>query len=78
VPQPSLPEPDTGLVLRRAGAARYRTIERAGMSKIGILIYVEYAVRTHLLTFERHHRDEPWQVWHGRVLDRSAVELTRL
>jgi len=75
--RPVLPDPDAGFVLRRAGTARYRTIERAGISKIGTLIFVEYIAGARLLSFERHHRDEPWQIWHGRVLDRSAVELLR-
>ena len=77
LPQPVLPEPDAGFVLRRAGTARYRTLERAGIPKIGTLNYVEYASGARRLAFERHGRDEPWQVWHGHELDRSEIEPVR-
>ena len=75
--RPVLPDPGAGFVLCRAGTARYRTNERAGMAKIGRLIYVEYAAGARRLTFERHDRDEPWQVWHGHVLDRTDIEIIR-
>jgi hypothetical protein len=73
LPRPVLPETDAGFVLRRAGTARYRTLERAGIAKIGTLTYVEYASGARRLAFERRDRDQPWQVWHGHELDRSEI-----
>ena len=63
--------------VRARGKALYRTIERAGTGKTGELFYVEFACGDRRLTFERHGEDELWQVWHGRAIDRSAVQLTR-
>ena len=75
LPRPVLPDTHEGFVLRRAGTARYRTLERAGVAKIGTLIYVEYASGARRLAFERRRRDEPWQVWHGHELDRAEIQL---
>ena len=63
--------------VRSRGKTLYRTIERAGTGKTGELFYVEYACGDRRLTFERHRDDERWQVWHGRAIDRSAVQLPR-
>jgi hypothetical protein len=70
-----LDAPADGFTLRRAGTARYRTVERAGLAKTGSLSYVEYASGDRRMTFERHRQDEPWQLWHGHVIDRAAVRL---
>jgi hypothetical protein len=75
--RPILPDSHAGFVLRRAGTARYRTLERAGIAKIGTLMFVEYASGARRLAFERRGRDEPWQVWHGHELDRSEIEPIR-
>jgi Domain of unknown function (DUF4178) len=77
LPRPDLPDTHAEFVLRRAGTPRYRTVERAGIAKIGTLMYVEYASGARRLAFERHGRDDPWQVWHGHELDRSEIEPVR-
>jgi len=66
--------PSTGVLLA-AGKATYRTIERAGAGKRGDLFYVGYGRGHRRVTFERHREDEPWQVWHGRLIDSSSVRL---
>ena len=60
-----------------SSAARYRTVERSAVAKIGTLIFVEYAKGRRRLAFERRRHDEPWQVWHGHELDRSEVAFVR-
>lgn len=77
LPQPVLLDAHAGFVLTRAGSARYRTVERSAVAKIGTLIFVEYAKGRRRLAFERRRHDEPWQVWHGHELDRSEVAFVR-
>jgi hypothetical protein len=58
-----------------SGRASYRSVERSAASKVGEIVYHEYALGDRRVTYECRSHDSVWEVSEGRAIGAAELEV---